>query len=132
MSRYMLDTSALIDFSKGFEPSTQRVLQLLEQGSSLGVCAVNVTEFYAGVLPGTHPDWDEFIHALEYWEITRTAAIQAGVWRKTYAGKGRTLSTTDTLVAAVARERAAILLTDNDKHYPMPEIRVRSLRVDEP
>lgn len=130
MSLYLLDTSALIDFSKGFEPSTSRVKRLLDQGAILGVCAVNIAEFYAGVLPGTNAAWDEFIEALEYWEISREAAVQAGAWRKVYALEGKALSTTDMLIAAVAAERGAILLSDNAKHFPIPGIEVRSIRAE--
>lgn len=128
MNRYLLDTSALIDFSKGFASAREKINQLLQDGSSLGVCAINVAEFYSGVLPGTNTDWDAFIHALEYWPISRKAAMQAGAWRNAYAREGLVLSTSDTLVAAVAYERRAILLSDNEKHYPMPKITVQSVR----
>lgn len=128
MTRYLLDTTALIDFSKGFPPATQRLTELLEQGNDLGVCAINITEFYAGILPGEEPAIDAFLEALTYWPISRTAATQAGIWRYNYARKGQILSTTDTLVAAAAHAASAVVLTDNIKHYPMPEVNVKSLR----
>lgn len=128
MIRYLLDTTALIDFSKGFPPATSRIKTLLNQGDDLGVCAINITEFYAGLPPGQEPVIDAFLDALSFWPITRAAAIQAGIWRHVYARKGQTLATTDTLIAAVAHEFGAVVLTDNIKHYPMPEAEVRSLR----
>ena len=36
---------------------------------------------------------------------------------------------TDALTAAVARSRAAVLITENVKHFPMTDIRVLSLRM---
>ena len=128
MSQYVLDTTALIDFSKGFEPSTSRIRALLDQGNDLGVCAINVAEFHAGFLPDTEPAIDRFLEALSFWPISREAATQAGVWRYTFARKGLILSTTDTLIAAVAHHERATLLTDNIAHYPMPELRVESIR----
>ena len=128
MSLYLLDTSALIDYSKGFEPSTSRIQELLAQGDLLGVCGVNLAEFYTGVLPGDRPKWDAFVAALEYWDLSRSAAIQAGVYRNILAKKGQILSTTDMLVAAAAMERGATLLTDNVKHFPVRGLKVQSIR----
>lgn len=51
MTRYLLDTTALIDFSKGREPARTRIPQMIAAGDELAVCAVNVAEFYAGVQP---------------------------------------------------------------------------------
>ena len=48
--------------------------------------------------------------------------------RKTASEAGRTLSTTDSLLAALARDKDAILLTSNIKDYPMKDVQVLSLR----
>jgi len=128
VTSYLLDTTALIDFSKGFPQATRRITQLLNQGNDLGVCAINITEFYAGIVPGVEPQIDAFLEALAYWPITRATAQQAGIWRHDYARRGQTLSTTDTLVAATAQSVRAVVLTDNIKHYPMPEVQVESIR----
>src|SRR5438132_410259 len=66
--------------------------------------------------------------ALEYWPISREAAQQAGRWRYTYARMGRPLTTTDTLVAAVAQERRVTLVTTNVKDYPMQEVSLLPLK----
>src|SRR6266568_4073055 len=101
MARYLLDTSAIIDLSREQEPAHSLILRLYERGDELGVCAINVAEFYAGLSAEEHPDWGEFFAALTYWPISRQAAIQAGCWRYDYARKGKQLTTTDTLTAAV-------------------------------
>jgi predicted nucleic acid-binding protein len=66
--------------------------------------------------------------ALPYWPITREAAMQAGIDRKTASDKGRTLSVSDSLIAAIARENDAIVLTSNIKDYPTRDVRVMSIR----
>jgi predicted nucleic acid-binding protein len=127
MARYLLDTSALIDFAKGYEPAHSTLLQLVEAGDELGVCPVNVAEFYTALEPSQYRLWDEFFAALGYWPISPDSARQAGVWRYSYARHGTPLSTADTLIAAVALEQAAVLITGNVKDYPMPELQMRLL-----
>jgi len=101
---------------------------MIEAGDELGVCAINVAEFYAGIPPERRSIWDEFIDSLRYWGITRDAASQAGRFRYEFARKGIMLSTTDALIAAVAQERGAVVMTSNVKDYPMREIHILSLK----
>ena len=128
MALHLLDTTALVDFSKGIEPVGQRLLSMIAAGESLGVCAINVTEFYAGVRPAAHRLWDAFMDELFYWEISREAAVQAGAYRYDYARQGVSIGIQDAIIAAVAVEIGATILTDNPKHFPMPEVSTRSLR----
>jgi predicted nucleic acid-binding protein len=127
-SHYLLDTTALIDFSKGFEPARSNILSLLDVGKTLAVCSVTVAEFYTGLKAPQRQGWDRLFHALPYWDIGIEAAMQAGIWRSEFSQKGIRLSTTDALVAATAWEHAAVLVTNNIKHYPMTEIQVMSAR----
>lgn len=127
MSRYLADTSALIDYSKGHEPVRSRLQGLIDAGDEVAVCAVNVTEFYSGLPPTSYPIWNLFFAALPYWPISRNAAIRAGQFRYAYARQGQPLSTMDSLVAAVAEERGATIITRNVKDFPMPEVSVISL-----
>lgn len=128
MTRYLLDTTALIDFSKGREPARSRLLAMIEAGDELGVCAINVAEFYTGIPSDQRAVWDEFIGALSYWDITHEAAARAGHDRYDFARKGQTLSVADALIAAVARHHGATLTTNNVKDYPMADITVLPLR----
>ncbi|MBI4318184.1 MAG: PIN domain-containing protein [Chloroflexi bacterium] len=128
MTRYLLDTTALIDFSKGHEPASSRIMRMIEGGDEVGVCAVVVAEFYAGLSPEQRSTWEEFINALRFWEESRDAAKQAGAWRFAFGRKGTPLSTTDLLVAAVAQEKGAVVVTNNVKDYPMKEVEVLPLK----
>ncbi|MFN8525758.1 MAG: type II toxin-antitoxin system VapC family toxin [Chloroflexota bacterium] len=125
MSRFLLDTTTLIDLSKGREPATSAVFSLIERGDELGVCAVNVAEFFTGVPPAERSIWTEFFSLLDFWPITPAAGRRAGIWRHDYGRQGLTLSSTDTLIAAVASENNAVVLTRNVKDFPMPEISAR-------
>ena len=128
MTRYLLDTTALIDFSKNREPARSRLLQMINAGDGVGVCPVNVAEFYTGIPPAQRQVWDEFFDSLHYWEISHDAARQAGIWRYEFARQGITLSTTDSLIAAVAKEQQAVVVTNNVKDYPMQEIQLLPLK----
>ncbi len=123
MALYLLDTTALIDLSKSVEPTTGFIRQLSAAGEDLGVNPISIAEFYAGLTPGEHPDWDEFFASLTFYPISYEASIQAGKWRASFRTRGIQLSTTDTLIAAVASEVGAIVLTSNVKHFPM-QVRV--------
>ena len=123
MALYLLDTTALIDLSKSVEPTTGFIRQLSAAGEDLGVNPISIAEFYAGLTPGEHPDWDEFFASLTFYPISYEASIQAGKWRASFRARGIQLSTTDTLIAAVASEVGAIVLTSNVKHFPM-QVRV--------
>jgi len=128
VTRYLLDTTALIDFSRGREPAVSWIRAMLADRHELGVCDVNVAEFYSGLPVGASPAVDEFLQALTYWDISRAAAARAGTDRYSYARRGQQLSTTDVLVAASARERGAVLVTANVKDYPMTDLEVLPLR----
>jgi len=130
MTRYLLDTDTLIDFSKGWEPTRSRLLQLIESGEALGVCAITIAEFYAGIPPDNRAVWEEFFAALTYWDITREAATAAGRDRYDFARKGPPITTADSLIGAVAREQHAAILTTNIGDFPMEGVAARSLRID--
>jgi tRNA(fMet)-specific endonuclease VapC len=128
VARYLLDTAILIDFSKGQEPARSQILAWIRGGEELGVCPVNVAEFYAGLPAPDRPVWAAFLRRLRYWEISWAAAQQAGIWRYDFARRGGALSTADTLVAAAAQDRGAVLVTNNVKDFPMSGVQVLSLK----
>jgi predicted nucleic acid-binding protein len=127
VGRYLLDTSVLIDFSKGWEPARSRIAELIAGGDEIGVSAINVAEFFAGLPTDKRADWDAFFGALDYWEISRGAATRAGIYRYAFARAGQTITTADALIAAVAWERAAVLITRNAKDFPMLDVQVEAL-----
>ena len=128
MPRLLLDTTVLIDASRGFEPVTERLHRLIADGHEIGVSPITVAEFWAGVEPARRSRWEPFIRALQFWPITFEVALRAGEYRRDWLRRGRTLDVTDTLVAAVAYTQNAMLLTDNLKDFPMQDIVVQPVR----
>lgn len=128
MTRYLLDTDALIDFSKGVEPVTARILFWIDGAETVALCAVSVAEFYAGLPPEHAREWQHFISSLAYWEITPEVAMQAGQDRYHLGRVGVTMTITDALLAATARGYQATLVTSNVKDFPLEELSVLSIR----
>src|SRR5436190_11099706 len=113
MTRYLLDTDTLIDLSKGIESVSSPILSWIDSTDSVAVCAISVAEFYAGLTLDEANQAESFISSLTYWDISREAAMRAGHDRHTLKRRGITITTTDALLAAVAREYDAILVTSN-------------------
>lgn len=127
MATILLDTSVIFDHLNGRYARTEFLDQLLDDGHILACCAINVTEVYAGLRTGEELKTDTFLNSLEYLPITATIARHAGLLRRDWRTKGQTLSYTDLTIAAVALSNEAPLLTDNRKHFPMPELQLLPL-----
>jgi predicted nucleic acid-binding protein len=124
MSDYLLDTTEIIDYSRG-EPRTVRVLEkLLSAGQTLCCCDVVVAEVFAGVRPRERSALEAFVFSLRYHETDCEAARTAGEFLQTHARKGLTLGLGDALIAAVAVHNDLTLVTKNGAHYPMGELRL--------
>jgi predicted nucleic acid-binding protein len=78
-----------------------------------------ITEVFNGARPLERARVEQFFAALQFLPTTQTAAQQAGVWRYDFARRGTILSTTDSIIAAVAFEHGATVVTGNVKDYPM-------------
>jgi predicted nucleic acid-binding protein len=128
MTRYLLDTDVLVDLSKRIEPVTSRLLTWIDGTEIVAVCAISIAEFSAGLARDQADQAESFLSSLTYWDISRQAALRAGQDRYSFARQGVTISTTDALLAAVARENGATLVTSNLKDFPMEDVALLSLR----
>jgi tRNA(fMet)-specific endonuclease VapC len=125
--RFRLDTTVLIEASRHREPALSWLREALRTPDEVGVCAVIVAEFFAGLQPDERPRWESFIDDLTYWATTPEVARHTGIYRYEYARRGQTILTADALIAATAAAVGATPVTDNAKHFPMPEIKTMRL-----
>jgi predicted nucleic acid-binding protein len=65
---------------------------------------------------------EAFLRQLAYFPIWWEAAKLAGDLKREWARRGRTLTLTDTTIAAVCLTEKLMLVTDNRKHFPMTEL----------
>ena len=126
MPGFLVDTDVLIDALNAKREAVALLRGLLLEGNTLGCCALNIAEVFAGTRPSEEPAVAAFLGSLDYHQITPVIARRAGLLRRDWARKGTTLSTPDMIVAAVAIEEQLTLVTRNARHFPMPELRLVS------
>lgn len=124
---YLLDSSVLIDVLNNRRGRPQILSQLSQQDILLACCAVNVTELYMGLRPGEEAKTGKLLRSLEFYPVTWEVAQLAGDLFRQWRGKGQTLGLADVTIAAVALTHHMVLVTDNQKHFPMPELQVLQL-----
>jgi predicted nucleic acid-binding protein len=128
VTTYLLDTTVLIDFLGGASKAVSLVKELSEEEHELCTCCVCVTELYSGLSADAASTADELLDNLTYLDVTRDQARLAGSMRYQYARRGISLSTTDTIIAAVAVANDATLVTANVRDFPLEELQLLELR----
>jgi hypothetical protein len=123
----LLDTSVLIDVLRFQHGRKDLLARLVEDGHRLATTAINVAEIYSGVRAGEEERTKFFLDSMECYGIDAAIGERAGRLKNFWAKKGKALALPDTLVAAIAIERGCMLLTDNIKDFPMPEIKLYPL-----
>lgn len=127
---YLLDSTVLIDYLRG-RPVVERVRALRDAGDIAVTTAINVEEIVRGLRPAERRAARRLFAGLLVIPIGAPEGWQAGDWRRTFAGRGITLSQADCLVAAVARAKRAVLATGNPNDFPMTGIAVEHWPVAE-
>ncbi len=80
-----------------------------------------------GMRPGEEAKAEKFLRSLEFYSVTWEIAQLAGALFRQWRKKGQTLGLADVTIAAVALAHKLVLVTDNQKHFPMPDLRVLQL-----
>ena len=124
---YLLDSSVLIDALNSRSGRPELLSHLSQQDILLACCAINVTEVYMGMRPGEEAKTERFLRSLEFFPVTWEVAQLAGDLFRQWRGKGQTLGLADVTVAAVALTYGLVLVTDNQKHFPMPGLQLLPL-----
>lgn len=127
MARYLIDTDVLIDFSRLIEPTFSRLTAMAQEKHVIGVCAVQLAEYYSGERRGRRPRMDIFLARLPRWDVSADTAIRAGEYRFALAQRGRAIGVPDAINAAVAWEMRATIVTCNVKDYPTPGVPILAL-----
>ncbi len=122
MTVYLPDTNVLVDALNGKQGRRELLRDFVLRGHRLACCEITLAEVYAGMRPHEAARTDAFLDSLAWYETSRTIARRAGRLRFEYARKGVTLSLSDMLIAATALEHGLTLVTENRKHFPMPEL----------
>lgn len=127
MTRFLLDTSFIIDVLNGRRNRAGFMKDLIAQQHELACCWVNVAEVYAGMRAPETQKTEALLRSLEYVPIRWEASRLAGHLKQEWAGKGRTLSLADLIIAAVCMTEALTLITDNRKDFAMAGLALHPL-----
>ena len=123
----LLDTTVLIDVLRG-NPARHVVLSgLVIAGHTLATSAINIGEVYAGMRPAEEQATSDFLSNLDCYPVTTAIAKRAGLLKYASARRGKTLTLADMMVAATALEHGLILMTDNRKDFPLPQLTFHDL-----
>jgi len=127
MAEYLLDTTTIINHLRGNKKVSSYLEEIGIRGDIAGCCCINIAEVYTGVKEKEKEETDKFIESLYYFEITKEIARLAGRLKQKYVKKGKTLATTDLIIAATAMVYDLTLITKNTKHYPFPELEIKEI-----
>lgn len=127
---YLPDTNTLVDALNNKRGRREWLRGLVMEGHRLACCAITVAEIYAGMRPHEAVRTDSFLSALVWYDTSRDIARDAGRLRSHWARQGQTLSLADTFIAATALAHGLTLISDNRKHFPMPDLLLLSIPGD--
>ena len=122
MRTLLLDTTFLIDVLNERRGRADLMERMILEQHTLACCAINVAEVYVGLRAVETRKTETLLRELAYVPIRWEAAKLAGDLKREWARQGHTLSLTDMTIAAVCLTEGLTLVTDNRKHFPMPEL----------
>ncbi|MGA7240501.1 MAG: PIN domain-containing protein [Bryobacteraceae bacterium] len=128
MTRFLLDTTFIIDVLNGRRTRPTVMRDLIANQHELGCCPINVTEIYTGLRPAEKEKTDALLRSFELFPISFEAGRLAGELLQAGKAQGKTFSVPDMIIAAVCITEDLTLITDNRKDFTMPDLKLHPLR----
>ena len=121
--RYLLDSTLLIDHGNGDQAAIELLYRLVEEGHDLYTCDVVTCEALSrGEADDLRPI-SALLDALEYVSTTPAAARRAATARRERHTAGGKQALGDALIAGIAADLDAIVVTRNRPDFERLEIR---------
>jgi len=111
--RYLLDTTLIVDHAHGYEPAMELLHRLYEDGAELFTCDVVVCEALSGGSDEHLRIVSRLLEPLDFVATDPAAARRAGQARLGRHRSGGKLGLGDALIAAVAADMGATVVTRN-------------------
>ncbi|MBI2776480.1 MAG: PIN domain-containing protein [Chloroflexi bacterium] len=122
--RYLLDSTLLIDHANRDAAAMRLLRRLFEEGGDLFTCDVVTCETLSKGEPDDLRHLEALLDALEYVSTTPEAAREAGRARRERHAMGSRRGLGEALIAAVAVQLDAVVVTRNDRDFTRQGIRV--------
>ncbi|MEW6047546.1 MAG: PIN domain-containing protein [Bacillota bacterium] len=118
MSGFLLDTTVVIDWLRGYRPTVAWLEHEAVAGRRLVISPITVAEVLAGVSPEHRSQRAEQLAAYEYQGFSFEAAKLAGELYFGHAREGRPLPLPDLLQAALAKTLGLAVATSDPGLFP--------------
>jgi predicted nucleic acid-binding protein len=122
LTRYVLDTTFVIDHLRGDPAALARFDRIFADGDQPVVTEVIACEAWAGAPIDGDPALEALLMATEFVQAGPGAAQRAGHWRQQARLRGHVLSLADALIAAAADD--GVVLTRNLRDFALTPVRV--------
>ena len=127
MKRYLLDTNHIGEAIGRVSIVRDRIQQLHRQGETFGTCGPVLCELLVGVAlrkdaAATRRRVDTLLRVVRLWPIDLAIADRYAEVYHELQKAGRALSQVDIILAALARQQHATLLTTDQDFQALPEI----------
>jgi predicted nucleic acid-binding protein len=127
MNSYLLDSTVIVDLINNRRNRRKIIEEIAAGGGMLACSVISVAEIYAGIRPKEEVITSQVLGSLVQYEVTAAIATRAGYLKNSLARQGITILLPDALIAATVIENRLTLVTDNVKHFPMPELKLYPL-----
>ncbi len=124
--RYLLDTTMIADHANGFAPAMKLLARLYADGADLFTCDVVTCEALSGGTDDHLLAVERLLEPLEYVATSPTAARWAAASRLKRHRAGGKLGLGDSLIAGIAAELGATVITRNRPDFERQGIEVLS------
>jgi predicted nucleic acid-binding protein len=123
MGRYLLDSTLLIDHANRDSAALEMLRTLFAGGHELYTCDVVTCESLSLGGPDDVRHIELLLDALEYVSTSPSAARWAGLSRRTHHRAGGKRAVGDALIAGLATELDAVVVTRNERDFTRQGIR---------
>ena len=124
MTRFLLDTTFIIDHLRGKPEAVRKLRGLVESGDLAFVNDVVTAEAWAGAPTDDDHDLTVLLQFLEFIAPDSDHARRAGRWRAVARSAGRDLGIADALIGASADASRATVLTRNARDFALIPVQI--------
>jgi predicted nucleic acid-binding protein len=126
MTRYLLDTTFIVDHLRGKPEAVQRLRRLVEQDDLAFVNDVVTAEAWAGASTDDDPDLTALLQFLEFIAAGPRHARVAGRWRAQSRAEGRDIGIADALIASCAADMRSAVITRNVRAFQTTPVEIET------